>query len=312
MHDMPPEAAHTDIAIELASQPLSPWLRLAHRTVIGSDGSGRGVLRTCDDWMLMFQLEGTGFIWWHELGGSVALPPGAVACVPPGRVHAWGVVPGAHIAVHFDLHAQPALEPFDMLHHQQQLVEPRPLPAMPVLSLRLAGRTEPLRIALVTRLRRPRAWRERLDPLVAMYGARAHRGLPARMRATGILTDALLSLARDEDEAPAGDAPDPRIVALLGELDADCARPWRVGTLARRAGMGVTAFRRAFAQATGAQPRAHLESLRMDRAMRLLIDTDSTIAAVGQAVGYGDPYHFSRVFRRVTGRTPSAVRRREP
>ncbi|MBA3710408.1 MAG: hypothetical protein H0W83_16505, partial [Planctomycetes bacterium] len=78
------------IAITLPTAPLAPWLRLAHRTDIGADASGRGVVRWCDDSMLMLQLEGTSYIWLHDLQGSVALPPGAIAFVPPRVVHAWG------------------------------------------------------------------------------------------------------------------------------------------------------------------------------------------------------------------------------
>ena len=296
------------IPIELPPQPLSPWLRLAHRTVIGPEGSGRGILRSCDDYMLMLQLEGTGFIYWHELQGSVALPPGAVAFVPPHRVHAWGVCPGAHIAVHFDLHAQPGIDAQSMLHHHEQTVAPAPLPAMPHFAVRVPGENETLRIPLVTSLRRPAAFRERLEPLVAMYGARSHHGLAARLRAAAILPAALEMLHVPGERAATGI--DPRILRLLTELDAQCARPWAIGALARRVQMGPTAFRQAFRAATGASPQQHLERLRLDRARRMLIDTDLSIAAIAAAVGFPDPYHFSRVFRRVTGAAPRSARGR--
>ncbi|MBA2481747.1 MAG: helix-turn-helix transcriptional regulator [Planctomycetes bacterium] len=297
------------IAISLLASPLAPWLRLAHRTDIGSDASGRGVVRWCDDYMLMLQLEGTSYIWLHELEGSVALPAGAIAFVPPRVVHAWGVCTGAHIAVHFDLHAQSRLEPLDMLHHRDQWISPRQLPSMPYFALEWPGaRTDPLRIPLVTPLRRPVAFRERLDPLIAMYGARNHRSLSARLRATEILAWAVQSLADERPDASAAAIVNPRILALLSELDSDCARPWSVGALARRVGMGATAFRRAFIAAVGSPPHAHLEALRMDRAARLLVDTDGSVASIAAAVGYDDPYHFSRVFRRVTGKPPRAAR----
>ncbi len=311
---MPARLSHIHIPverIELPPEPLSPWLRLAHRTRVGPEGDGRGVLRSSDDFMLMLQLEGTAYIWWHGLGGSVALPSGSVAFVPKDRLHAWGVCPGLHIAVHFDLHADPSIEPLAMLHHRDERVGPKPLAAMPVFELTASGRPDRLLIPLVTPLRRPGAWLERIEPLVAMYGSRSHRGIDARLRAAEILSWAVRSLdvgARGATSAAVD--PDPRILRLLAELDAEPARPWSVSTLARRVGMGETAFRHAFARVAGANPKAHLEAVRMERAAHLLLDTDSPIAAIARAVGYDDPYHFSRVFKRVNGRSPSALRGR--
>jgi AraC-like DNA-binding protein len=41
----------------------------------------------------------------------------------------------------------------------------------------------------------------------------------------------------------------------------------------------------------------------------MLLDGDSPVAEVARTVGYDDPYHFSRVFKRVKGRPPSEFRR---
>jgi AraC-like DNA-binding protein len=301
---LPPLDLQRPVTLRLSERPLSPWLRLAHVTAIGDHASGRGRLRWCDDWMLMLQLEGTGFIWWQERHGSVPLPAGAIACVPPRRLHAWGDCPGSHIAIHFDLHAQPGIGADAMLHHREETVSPVPLAAMPVLDLRF-GQGASSRIPLVSVLPRPGSWRERVDPLVAMYGARDHRSLPSRLRAAEILTWALSSLAVS---ASSGDGADPRILPILAELDADCARPWSVAALATRACMSPRAFRRAFRKATGTSPRRHLRALRIERARRLLIDTDRSVAVIAASVGFEDPFYFSRVFRRATGRSPRQMR----
>lgn len=293
-------ARRASAVIALPAEPLSPWLRLAHVTKIGSRSSSRGQLRTIDDYMLMLQLEGTSFIWWEPAGGSVALPPGSIAFVPPGLFHAWGECPGTHIAVHFDLHADPRLQPDAMLHHLERTVAAKPLPAIPLIELATpAG--DPLRIPLVTGLRRPGWWRDRLQPLIDMYKARRHRGAAERLRAAEILSWAVADLASAQTTA----IHDPRIQRTLFELDRDYAKPWKVGALARRAGMGEVAFRRAFLRATGTGPRAHLESLRIERAAELLLTSDRPVATVG-----ADAYHFSRVFRRRMGVPPRAFRER--
>jgi AraC-like DNA-binding protein len=53
---------------------------------------------------------------------------------------------------------------------------------------------------------------------------------------------------------------------------------------------------------------AYLRGLRMDRAKRLLREEELTVAQVADAVGFSDPYHFSRVFRQHVGMPPSRYR----
>jgi AraC-like DNA-binding protein len=298
--------AADEIVVQLPAQPLSPWLRLAHVTTIGRDASGRGGVRTIDDYMLMLQVEGMSFIWWEALAGSVALPSGAIAFIPPGRAHAWGVCAGAHVAVHFDLHANPGLLPLAMLHHRDQWVDPAPLARTPIVHLLPQGSTSGVRIPLVTPLRRPGAMRTLLDPLVQMYGSRTHDSLEARLVSAAILARAVAGLGQASTRS--GASPDPRILALLAELDDQHARRWTVSSLCRRAGMGRTAFLEAFSAMAGCTPRRHLESIRIERAAHLLVGTDLPIHEVASQVGFQDPYHFTRVFHRQMGCAPRTYR----
>lgn len=52
----------------------------------------------------------------------------------------------------------------------------------------------------------------------------------------------------------------------------------------------------------------YLTDLRIEKAKQLLASTDLTIAAIAGLVGYDDATYFHRVFRRVTGLTPTAYR----
>ena len=72
--------------------------------------------------------------------------------------------------------------------------------------------------------------------------------------------------------------------------------------------MGQTSFRAAFAETVGSTPRRYLEERRIEHAARALVETEQTIAQIAQSVGYSDPYHFSRVFKRVMGMPPKQYR----
>jgi AraC-like DNA-binding protein len=57
-------------------------------------------------------------------------------------------------------------------------------------------------------------------------------------------------------------------------------------------------------------PYRLLVRLKMARAAALLLDRGLLVKEVGQQLGYDDPYHFSKVFKRVYGLSPEAFRAR--
>jgi hypothetical protein len=61
------------------------------------------------DYEIVLQLEDSSWIWSQTQNGSFDIRPGEVAFIPPNYAHAWGANSGSHLAVHFDLHAQPTL-----------------------------------------------------------------------------------------------------------------------------------------------------------------------------------------------------------
>ena len=69
-------------------------------------------------------------------------------------------------------------------------------------------------------------------------------------------------------------------------------------------------FARLFQRSTGLPPHQFVVRTRIERAAALLGDPELSVAAVSRAVGFRTPSHFSNVFRRVTGETPSAYRAR--
>jgi AraC-like DNA-binding protein len=79
--------------------------------------------------------------------------------------------------------------------------------------------------------------------------------------------------------------------------------------LARAASLSVAQLCRVFQRDLGASPMKHLTRLRLERARDLLRKTTMNVGEVARAVGFNDPLHFSRAFRRHAGVPPSALRR---
>ncbi len=101
---------------------------------------------------------------------------------------------------------------------------------------------------------------------------------------------------------------DQAIARAIAAIAAEPTHAWTVGALCRIAGLPPSTLHRRFLRATGASPMDHLRRLRIARAQELLLADDRAIAAVGQEVGFADPFHFSRAFRRCTGLSPRAFR----
>lgn len=67
-------------------------------------------------------------------------------------------------------------------------------------------------------------------------------------------------------------------------------------------------FARKFRLSTGQSPHAYLTLRRMERAKRLLRETETPLAQVAREVGYQTQAHFTGVFRRYVGLTPRTFR----
>ena len=65
---------------------------------------------------------------------------------------------------------------------------------------------------------------------------------------------------------------------------------------------------RLFARFHDESPYQFLTRLRMEHASRLLLESDATVKSVAAALGFKDPFHFSRVFKSVHHVPPSRFR----
>ena len=88
------------------------------------------------------------------------------------------------------------------------------------------------------------------------------------------------------------------------------AEPLDMEGVALDHGLSPSSFRRRWKRRFGGSPLRFVQQLRMTEACGLLIDTDRSIAEIARVVGYDDPYHFSRAFRRIVGVSPTEHRRR--
>lgn len=148
----------------------------------------------------------------------------------------------------------------------------------------------------------------RLLELEANLAGSGSRAILARLVEI-VLVQAVRRLAAAEGQGFIRALGDPRLSAALRAIHRHPAEPWRVGDLARAAGMSRTRFAARFTAEVGLPPMDYLTGWRLGRARRLLADTGLDMAEIAERCGYASVPSFSRRFKERFGVGPGAFRR---
>lgn len=108
--------------------------------------------------------------------------------------------------------------------------------------------------------------------------------------------------------APMPSAQFSQLLPALSVLENYCFRHDTIAELARACSLSPYHFIRLFRACTGLTPVAYRTKIAMEKAERLLAETEMPVKAISSALGYSDPLYFSRVFTAYTGSSPTAYR----
>ena len=99
-----------------------------------------------------------------------------------------------------------------------------------------------------------------------------------------------------------------RIAPVMRFLEDHLADPFTREDLARHVNLSPTRFHFVFKEIMGASPMHYVQQLRISKAQHLLWHTTFGISEIAFKVGFADPFHFSRIFKGRTGKSPSRYR----
>lgn len=103
---------------------------------------------------------------------------------------------------------------------------------------------------------------------------------------------------------------DPRVREAVDHLCRRMAEPITLESLGRACKLSPSRLARLFSEQVGVPPMRFLEQQRLDRARQLLELSGHGVAQIAEQVGFNSPFYFTLRFKRATGLSPTAYRRR--
>jgi AraC family transcriptional regulator len=100
----------------------------------------------------------------------------------------------------------------------------------------------------------------------------------------------------------------PCLKRVFEYVEAHLHKDIHLSDLAKTAGMSAFYFARLFKKTTGKGPHEFLLGRRIERAKKMLRNSEISVFEIGMHVGYYDRKHFRTVFRREVGASPSEFR----
>lgn len=124
----------------------------------------------------------------------------------------------------------------------------------------------------------------------------------------GYLASLLLEQARIRDDSSSGGSLE-SFLKCKGYLDSHFTNISSVAQLAEQCCLDIRYIARLFRRYEQMRPYDYLMRLKMDKAANLLLTTNFSIKQIARMTGLEDPYHFSRLFKKIFKIAPSEYRR---
>ena len=151
--------------------------------------------------------------------------------------------------------------------------------------------------------------------LIGALHAETRSGAPTgRLFGQSIATALAIYIAHRYSSSPPGlrryrgGMPRTRLNRVLEYVAAKIHEDLSLAALAEIAGMNLCYFSRLFKQSTGVSPHRYVLEQRISRAQQFLRSSDMTIFEVSVRTGFVDQGHFTKVFRRFVGVSPTEYR----
>lgn len=147
----------------------------------------------------------------------------------------------------------------------------------------------------------------KIDALRELFAEQSTEQMKVNLLAYSLLYDALLMLKK-ENFSSKKDL-DHRVEKTISYINKNTTKLLANEDLAAKVNMSTNSFIRLFTSETGSSPQNYSRKKRIEKASILLHFSDKSIDEIARETGFLDRYHFTRVFRDFTSRSPAEFRK---
>lgn len=121
-----------------------------------------------------------------------------------------------------------------------------------------------------------------------------------------LITEGLASVPGDQWHPITKDR---RMIKVLQYIQQQMEATLQNDVLAKQINLATNAFTRLFTQELGVSPQRYVKRQRIETACMWLHHSDYSIDEIARRTGFADRFHFSRVFKQITGLAPAAYKK---
>jgi AraC family transcriptional regulator, arabinose operon regulatory protein len=148
----------------------------------------------------------------------------------------------------------------------------------------------------------PTMLKKRLDAALELFGSNDPlRGIALSLQTTELL----LEVFREHRTVRTLTKSDRTVQRIMDYLEQKDGYPLHSQELSASLAMNYSYLCEVFRAKTGGTIQSYNAQIAMDKAVRLMRDSSLNISEISEALGFRNPFYFSRVFRKVMGCSPS-------
>lgn len=149
-----------------------------------------------------------------------------------------------------------------------------------------------------------------MSNLIALF---SKGGVDSQLLANGILMQLLASFVKEKGYQVNSERRELilRFQPAMDYVEKHLGEKLSVTELAKKVSLERAYFSTLFSKTFNISPALYINRKRIERAQKLLCETDLKLEAVSQELGFTDAFHLSKTFKKFTGLSPSEFRKKK-